>query len=391
MRSYTKWLIQLCGATAIISSSAHAQSSVTLYGIIDEGIMYLSNSGGSSRTYLDSVNGIDSSRWGLKGSEDLGSGFRAIFQIESGINLNSGAFAQGGTPFGRQAYVGLSSAQYGSLTLGRQYDMIFYFPASISPVAIGSVIFGHPGDLDNTAHSLRVNNAVRYMSPNFGPFTFGGEYSVGGIVGNTTSNSGYSLGAEFANGPLTIAAAFEYFKNPTSATAGSGFFTGNSNGISPLALSLNSAYTSATAYQVFTVAGNYVIGPFTLMASGSQTEYANLGGGFAGAAARFRDVDVGVQYKATPSLFFALAYNYLAGAGVRTAAGSTVGNQHYHQLGAMADYIISKRTDIYFDAGWQLAKGTSSLGTVAVADISNQGDSSNNHQFLFRLTLRQKF
>ena len=116
---------------------------------------------------MDALGGIHGSRWGFIGKEDLGGGLQAIFQLESGINLNSGAFAQGGTAFGRQAYVGLNSQQYGSLTFGRQYDMIFYFPEALTAAGlIGSVVFGHPGDLDNTANSVRLNNAVRMRAPN---------------------------------------------------------------------------------------------------------------------------------------------------------------------------------------------------------------------------------
>jgi len=112
-------------ALSAFATLAHAQSSVTLYGIIDEGVQFTNNQknvvGGTNvggrQVTLDSTNGINGSRWGLKGAEDLGGGLQAIFTLESGINLNNGAFAQGGTPFGRQAFVGLSSSSYGAVTL----------------------------------------------------------------------------------------------------------------------------------------------------------------------------------------------------------------------------------------------------------------------------------
>ncbi|SAL01784.1 porin [Caballeronia calidae] len=384
------------GATVLclLSSTTQAQSSVSLYGILDEGVMFTNNVGGPTggkRIALDSLSGINGSRWGFTGSEDLGGGLKAVFTMESGINVNNGAAGQGGTAFGRQVFVGLNSGRYGSLTLGRQYDMIFYFPEPITAAGIGSAIFVHPGDLDNTGNTVRVNNAVRYMSPTLGGFSFGGEYSVGGVPGNTTANSGYSLGAGYANGPFKVAAAFEYFKNPTSATAGSGFFTNNANGASVLAGSLNKGYVTATAYQVAVVAASYALGPLTLMGSGSNIQYANLGVGFADHTARFNNVDFGAQYAISPSLFLSGAYNYLIGKGVETASGSTVGNQHYHQVAAMIDYFLSKRTDVYLGAGWQKASGTSSTGAAAVAAFANLGDSSNNHQFLVRAALRHKF
>jgi predicted porin len=106
------------------------------------------------------------SRWGLTGTENLGGGLNAIFTIESGISLQNGQFAQGGTAFGRQAFVGFSSANYGSLTFGRQYDMIWYFPEPLTAnAAVGASVTGHPGDFDNTGNTVRLNNSARYMSP----------------------------------------------------------------------------------------------------------------------------------------------------------------------------------------------------------------------------------
>ncbi|SAL01858.1 porin [Caballeronia calidae] len=383
------------GLAIAFSSSAYAQSSVTLYGVLDEGLMYLSNTGGPNggkRIFLDSLTGIYGSRWGLLGNEDLGGGMKAIFQIESGVNLNNGQFGQGGTAFGRQAYVGLSSTRYGSLTLGRQYDMIFYFAEPLTAAGlIGSVVFTHPGDLDNTANSVRVNNTVRYMSPTVAGLSFGGAYSVGGVPGNTTANSGYSIGVGFAGGPVKLGAAFEYFKNPTSSMPGSGFFTGNANGASQLSQSLNSGYVSASAYQVAIVAGTYTLGPVTFAASASNVQYANLSPALSGATARFNDIDAGVQYFFTPSVILSAAYNYTVGKGVTAANGATLGNQHYHEVMAMADYLLSKRTDVYLGAGWQKASGTSSTGKPAVADFGNLGDSSNNRQVIVRAALRHRF
>jgi predicted porin len=386
-------------ALATLSSvcvTVHAQSSVTLYGILDEGVMYLNNTGGATggkKVFLDSTSGINGSRWGLTGAEDLGGGLKAIFTLESGANLNTGAFAQGGTAFGRQAFVGLRSDQFGGLTFGRQYDMVLYFaqPVTTQGSQAGSAIFLHPGDLDNTGNSVRVNNSVRYMSPSIRGLTFGAEYSVGGVAGNTTANSGYSIGTAYANGPFTFGAAFEYFKNPTSATAGSGFFTNNANGSSQLSQSLNRGYASATAYQTAVVGVGYAVGPVTLTTSYSNTQYANMGGTLSGSTARFNNADFSAKWAYSATLTFSAAYDYLKGAGVSGTNGQTIGNQHYNQVMLMGDYFMSKRTDVYLEGAWQRASGTSSTGAPAVADIGNLGDSSNNHQFVVRAALRHRF
>ncbi|MFM0222992.1 porin [Paraburkholderia dipogonis] len=381
-----------CAALSVFASGVHAQSSVTLYGVLDEGVMFQSNNAGGRRVYLDSINGINGSRWGLTGKEDLGGGLRAIFTLESGININNGQFAQGGTPFGRQAWVGLASDSYGSLTFGRQMDMVVYFPSPLSVAGlISTSIFSHPGDIDNTANSIRANNSIRYMSPNYHGFSYGAEYMVGGVAGNVTGNSGYSLGMGYTGGPFSIAAAFEYFKNPTSATAGQGWFTSNANGVSLLAFSLNKGYVSASAYQVGVIAASYKIGPVTLAASGSNIQYANMTGTLAGQTARFNNADIGLTYAYRPDVILGIGYDYLVGKGVQTTKGETIGNQHYNQVAIMGQYILSKRTDVYLAAGYQRATGTSSTGAPAVADFTIGGDSSNNHQFVTRLAIRHKF
>src|ERR1700754_2644035 len=100
---------------------AHAQSSVTLYGLLDAGIQYTNNVVTGGSLFRQTSGNINGSRFGLRGSEDLGSGLKAIFVLEGGISLNNGKSAQDGRLFGRQAYVGLNSDTYGIVSLGRQY------------------------------------------------------------------------------------------------------------------------------------------------------------------------------------------------------------------------------------------------------------------------------
>jgi Outer membrane protein (porin) len=119
--SMKKSLLALA-ALGAFAGVAHAQSSVTLYGIIDEGFNINTNSGGK-HLYNLSSGVLQGSRFGLRGTEDLGGGLKAIFVLENGFDVNNGKLGQGGLMFGRQAYVGLSS-QFGTVTLGRQYDSV---------------------------------------------------------------------------------------------------------------------------------------------------------------------------------------------------------------------------------------------------------------------------
>src|ERR1700750_1194122 len=107
-------------AFPVLASVAHAQSSVTLYGIVNEGINYINNQGGGS--VIGAIKGqTNGSRWGLRGSEDLGGGMKAIFDLENGFDGSAGTLSQGGRLFGRSAWMGLQTP-YGRLTMGRQYD-----------------------------------------------------------------------------------------------------------------------------------------------------------------------------------------------------------------------------------------------------------------------------
>ncbi|GAB7522798.1 hypothetical protein PBS_17820 [Paraburkholderia sp. 2C] len=103
---------------------AHAQSSVTLYGLLDAGLQYTNNVGSGGSLFRQTSGNINGSRFGMRGNEDLGGGLGAIFVLEGGFNINNGKSAQDGRLFGRQAFVGLSSKEYGTVSLGRQYDAL---------------------------------------------------------------------------------------------------------------------------------------------------------------------------------------------------------------------------------------------------------------------------
>lgn len=120
------WLM-LPPVLASAADLSHAQGSVTLYGVVDEGVNWTSNvrsaSGEGSGQIAMLSNIIQPSRSGLRGVEDLGRGTKAIFVLENGFDPSSGQFGQGGLEFGRRTYAGLSGG-WGAITLGRQYDSV---------------------------------------------------------------------------------------------------------------------------------------------------------------------------------------------------------------------------------------------------------------------------
>ena len=152
--------LALLGVTGI----AHAQSSVTLYGLIDESIQYVNNATphGGSLVQLFGGN-LQAPRFGLKGTEDLGGGLKAIFQLENGFDVNTGKLGQGGLMFGRQAYVGLTGDSWGTATAGRQYDPLVDMVQPLTADNYFGSTFTTPGDVDNNDNSFRVNNSVKYV------------------------------------------------------------------------------------------------------------------------------------------------------------------------------------------------------------------------------------
>jgi predicted porin len=380
-------------ALVLCISAAHAQSSVSLYGIIDEGFEAISNapvagSNGGGRLFrLDANNGLNGSRWGLKGSEDLGGGVKAIFTLENGFELNNGKLAQGGDEFGRQAFVGLSSERVGTVTLGRQYDPVVDYVGiyEFGDSNLGSDHAAHPGDLDNFNFTRRQNNSVKYQSPTYGGLTLEGLYSFGGVPGSLATNQAYSFGAHFTNGPLGLALAYSHVNNPAASLFGSNpTDTPMSNGLT--ASPIYSGYATARTYQVIAAGGAYVFGNVVMGATYSNIRYSNIAA-LAQSSADFNDAEFSVQYRFTPEWSVGAAYNFLKG----NAVTQTIGGAKYNQISAGLNHALSKRTDVYVSAAWQTVSGDDSTGHAAVANIADLSPSSNRHQAVARLGIRHKF
>jgi predicted porin len=384
-------------AGSMFSCAVFSQSNVTLYGIIDEGVNYNSNAGGE-RLYNLSSGVLNGSRWGLKGREDLGGGLAAIFTLESGFDVNSGRMGQGGLLFGRQAYVGLTSP-YGTVTLGRQYDLVV---DNLGQFEVGDQWGGymaaHPSDLDNFNNTNRVNNEVKYTSKTIAGFTFGGAYSLSGVAGNVSRNQIWSLGANYANGPLLAGVGYLNVRNPNvsfygnggSPAATTGGVPGSNLGASPVI----SGYASAHTLQVIGAGGAYTFGAATFGFTYSNTKFMSLGdrtsgpvpaGGIAGTAT-FNIAEANFKYQITPALVAGVAYVYTHNGGA-SGHGSAI----YNQGSAGLDYFLSKRTDVYTVATFQEARGTDSTGRTAVASINQLTPSTSNRQVAVRLGIRHKF
>ncbi len=150
MKGFNLTKAAIVATTAFATAApAFAQSSVTLYGIIDDSIVYQSSQTNlakstAGRSNVKMASGIwAGSRFGLKGAKDLGGGNKAIFQLESGFDINSGGQQFTNAMFGRQAWVGLTNPAYGTLTLGRQYTSYYTLLAPYSPTNWLTGYFAH--------------------------------------------------------------------------------------------------------------------------------------------------------------------------------------------------------------------------------------------------------
>jgi predicted porin len=377
--------VVLAMAAAVISAPAFSQNSVTLYGVIDEGFDYTNNVGGSKVYELQSGY-VQGSRWGLKGSEDLGGGLKAVFQLENGFNINNGKLGQGGLEFGRQAYVGLTDDKYGSVTLGRQYDsLVDYLAQTTANGNWAGYLFAHPYDNDNTDNTFRVNNTVKYTSPTFAGLQFGGTYSFSNDT-NFANNRQYSVGLQYATGGLLFAAAYLQANNPSSTASGAINNGGDENFV-------------ANRLRVFGAGVNYTFGGATVGFAYTGTDVTQpLSSGYVGAitpatgtlsSLRFDNFEVNGKYQFTPAFFVGAMYVY-----TRTSFNATSGTLHpnYQSAGLMADYNLSKRTDVYLQGAYQHVGGDKTGTVLDVAYVPGaDAVSSTQNQFVLRAAIRHKF
>lgn len=208
---------------AAVAGSAQAQSSVTVYGIADMALQVGNNgSGAGSKVALDSGEQAGS-RIGFKGTEDLGGGLKAIFDLEAGIYMDNGQ-SQGGLTFGRQAWVGLQG-DFGTVKLGRQYTPQFYFFDAVDPFDLGFTS-GAAGASTSTggvfgflsASAWRVNNSVSYQSNNMGGFSTMVLYGAGEVAGNNSAGRSVGINGQYSDGPLYVGAV--YYKQNDAASNG---------------------------------------------------------------------------------------------------------------------------------------------------------------------------
>ncbi len=369
-------------ATMALGTAAQAQSSVTLYGLIDGGLRYQSVSLANSEavTNIGGAYGVQSgNRFGLRGTESLGNGNSAIFQLENGFDLGNGTSQQGGRMFGRQAWFGLENKGWGDVRLGRMTNLASdWLVGGVDPFAagFGQLNMGHAFTSGNT---LRLDNTLMYRSP---------------VMSGVQAGLGYSFATGLASNGGTTGYGFETSNNTRQITAGLKY----ANGPVYAAASYDKAYAAESSAQNgqsvnnWSIGGSYDLKVVKLAAGYGQTRdgfWAGSGAGGAGAS-----LATGPNGN-TNALVFApgVGYNsYIVGATVPVNAVSRVlvswtmitpntnmkdaynaQNQTSYNLGYTYDF--TKRTNLYTYVGQSVNYATVDTAKSTVVGVGMR------HQF----------
>ncbi|WP_153102060.1 porin [Paraburkholderia hayleyella] len=347
--------IALACTLSAISGASRAQGSITLYGVLDAGMTYVSNTGGAYVTKFD--DGVSyGNRWGIKGRENLGAGLDAVFVLESGFRLGNGQLGFGGAQFGRQAYVGVHGA-WGTLSFGNQLDMTNEMVTSYNVSGWASGYAIHQGDFDRF-NGDRLPNALKYLSDEMAGLKLGAMFSFGGMAGDFHRYSAYSFGAHYANGPFTLGAAYTQLNQPHGiyafdpyAMLGTRTFLGQATvNVDPVSGTLTDLYArqpfALERQATFGIGSSYALGNVTLMGNFTYTTLNAFG-----VASVMKVLEGGANWQITAALSAIGGYQY-----------SRFEGHHWNQVSFGIHYLLSKRTDIYLSSDY--LKATQGVNAV---------------------------
>ncbi|WP_233855459.1 porin [Paraburkholderia sp. HD33-4] len=403
----------LASALGLVALGAHAQSSVTLYGIVDTGLGWQNSSTslsavGSAKpsapgaSQVKMINGIwAGSRFGLKGSEDLGGGTKTIFQLEQGFNSATGAESVTGLAFNRQAWVGLTNAQFGTFTAGRQYTSYYTLLSPYSPTTWLTGAYGaHPGDIDSLDTLYRSNNSLVYTSPSFSGLTVSGSYSLGGNAGATGAGQVWSVAAQYLNGPVGLAAGIQRIDNAGVATTNPAAVNWNSamsnNGAEPAVSAINNGFQTASKQQRVAVTGGYAFNSaWDVSFAYSNVQYAAGQGSFFHGTQIWNTGGAVLHWKPISVLDLAAGYSYTRA----TTSNGITSAAAYNQFNLSQYYTLSKRTGLYALEAYQHAGGNTLAGngksiiqaTASIGDGQNGSPSSSRSQTAIGVGIIHKF
>jgi predicted porin len=332
--NYRAWLALL----PLIPGAAMAQSNITLYGVVDIGVEYLTHSpntsGGSSNQARLSAGNLSTSRFGLRGVEDLGNGLKAIFVLENGFDLDTGRQGSNNRLFGRQAFVGLQN-QYGTVSLGRHQTLLYDFSTTFDPMAVAT---RYSMLMHDKWMSSRADNSVKFFGQYNGIYygllySTGYDSTAGGeIAGDYRAGREMSGSVGYTNGPFAVRTVYDEVRG-------------------------NTATTQQNYERRATIGGSYTVGPARLLAG-----YRYYTGNFTTSSLRTNLYWAGVQYQVTPALSLTGAAYYTD---VRDSQADPI------SFVLTSSYALSKRTDVYAIASYARNRNGSAMGLTGFGPSLN--------------------
>ncbi|AKM31393.1 porin [Pandoraea faecigallinarum] len=334
-----------------LPTPALAQSNVQLYGLIDSGVEFLTNADTNAAGNTVNLTRVTSgnlagSRWGIKGTEDLGGGNKAFFLLENGFNLGNGQSLQGSREFGRLAYVGVSNPSIGALSIGRQGGVFLDWVSKFNP--LNNAVYAIK--MQDTAFSDRLDNSFRYTA-RLGAFEGMIQYSKGyddvsfGAASTTPGDNRRAqvvdAGIRYASGPLSFVIAYDQ-KNggstlPNAAmTSKVGGYEGNMD--RRIAAAVQYSLQSVDLYAGYRYLNAKAIHLSALNKSPVEASSYYW---------------IGSTWHALPALDLSATAMYQDFYGT---------NRDPLSFQISADYSFSKRTDVYVNLGYVVNRNGSDLG-----------------------------
>jgi predicted porin len=326
-------VIGICVGAAS-AGTAHAQSSVTLYGIVDSGILYKTRSGPGGSAWSLASGGEATNRWGITGAEDLGGGWQATFALENGFRIGTGQFINGGQPatagtvlFDRGATVGLRNGTYGELLFGKNRSPFYRLFTQLDVTgysnfgSLNNLLYQNLSGFTGYQYSW-VDNSAEYLTPEVYGLRGSAMYSFGGVAGNFQGKRVVSASLTWQFGDLLLGGAYFSGNDPTGAT-------------------------DKTVAQSYTLGANYKLKNLRF-----AFDFANFKNIAAGSSVNFYTGEI--AYQLSPAWLFSATYIKLSDQTNNKKDGNL------YKLGAQ--YILSRRTLLYADVGYVKNSSLGSLG-----------------------------
>jgi predicted porin len=368
-----KSLFAIAAVTAF-AGAAQAQSSVTVYGIIDMGFnnanqrATVANVTGKETTSGFTASNQQTSRLGFRGTEDLGGGVSAFFVVESELDPN------GSTAIykNRQSLVGLNNKKFGSASFGTQYTPIHEAIGATDPGqqnnVVGSVIYPSstglstsPSDSNTIAYTVRTGNMAKFVSSNFAGFQGKAFYTLNnkdetqnGTSGGTQNTNGYGIGLNYNWQKLLVTANYQSFKNEDNGAAASITAASTVSGVTGVNVTNNQMYLAATYdFGMLKAYLGYINRKVTSGLNSNQYGQRSA-------------QQVGVRGYVTKTIEGWAS----VGNGRDSAFGTNTPTVNFNAWQLGSNYWLSKRTNLYGIYGQELTSSSNTLGLNA-----NQGAS----------------